>query len=108
MPSKANIEKRKRSPTPPTSSDDVKKILHFLLNDAASQFGAGKGAAQPNLFDILTESSEYTPFQNLIMSVVMSKPISSRLGSRTLLTLFSDDVDFTNPAKIRDAGDDGR
>ena len=42
------------------------------------------------------------------MSVVMSKPISSRLGARTLLTLFGDDIDFTTPQKLRDAGEDGR
>lgn len=102
--------KRKRSPTPPTSSDQLAKILRFLLDEAVTEFGNGASAKQPNLFDHIPYSAEYTPFQNLVASVVMSKPISSRLGVRTLLTIFQGDdgIDLSTPEKLRDAGEDGR
>merc|ERR1712093_714853 len=103
--------KRKRSPTPPTSDDQLKRVLSFLLNDAPNKFGNGASAKQPNLFDHIAHSKDYTPFQNLVAAAVMSKPISSRLGVRTLLTIFDDakdGVDFSTPEKLRDAGEDGR
>lgn len=53
-------------------------------------------------------SENYTPFQNLVACVVMSKPISSRLGVRTLKTIFGDEIGFTKPRAILDAGEDGR
>lgn len=121
-PSKANStknntvqvpEKRKQSATPPTSDDSLKALLQFLIQEAPSKYGAGQDAKQPNLFDLMNVSPSYTPFQNLVAAAVMSKPFSSRLGVRTLLTIFPNDkernaVDLSTPAKMRDAGQDGR
>lgn len=106
-------EKRNRSATPPTSDESLKALLQFLLTEAPSKYGAGKDAKQPNLFDLMKVSPSYTPFQNLVAAAVMSKPFSSRLGVRTLLTIFPNDqrrneVDLSIPAKMRDAGQDGR
>lgn len=107
-------EKRKRSPTPPASDASLKALLTFLINETPSKYGAGLDAKQPNLFDLMTVSPQYTPFQNLVAAAVMSKPFSSRLGVRTLLTIFGGSkegesgVDFTTPAKLRDAGEPGR
>jgi hypothetical protein len=104
-------KKRARSATPPASDESLTAILAFLIHDAAEKFGAGIDAAQPNLFDFMKVSKSYTPFQNLVAAALMSKPISSRLGVRSLLTLFGergDDVDFSTPAKLRNAGEEGR
>lgn len=107
-------EKRKRSPTPPTSEASLKALLKFLIHDSPSRFGAGLDAKQPNLFDLMKVSPGYTPFQNLVAAAVMSKPFSSRLGVRTLLTIFDaskerdSGIDFSTPAKMRDAGEEGR
>jgi hypothetical protein len=107
-------KKRKRSPTPPTDPAQLKAILSFLVERSSKEFGNGSDAQQPNLFDHMAHSASYTPFQSLVAAVVMSKPISSRLGSRTLLTIFAgaegvtDGVDFSTPQKIIDAGEDGR
>jgi hypothetical protein len=106
-------EKRKGSATPPTSDASLKALLNFLIHEAPSKYGAGQDAKQPNLFDLMKVSPSYTPFQNLVAAAVMSKPFSSRLGVRTLLTIFPNDekrneVDLSTPAKMRDAGEDGR
>jgi len=106
-------EKRKRSATPPTSDESLKALLQFLTTEAPSKYGAGIDAKQPNLFDLMKVSPSYTPFQNLVAAAVMSKPFSSRLGVRTLLTIFPNDqrgseIDLSTPAKMRDAGQDGR
>ena len=58
-------EKRKRSPTPSVSDDELRKILEFLLNDAADEFALGKDAKQQSLFDLMKVSGEYTPFQDV-------------------------------------------
>lgn len=106
-------EKRKRSPTPPHSDASLRALLTFLKEEAPSKYGAGPDAQQPNLFDLMKVSPEYTPFQNLVAAAVMSKPFSSRLGVRTLLTLFDasnarkSGIDLSTPAKMRDAGDHG-
>lgn len=105
--SKDTNKRKKREASPGISNEKLSALLNFLVNDASSQFASGK-RDQPNLFDHMSASADYTPFQNLVASVVMSKPISSRLGVRTLATLFSPEVDFTTPEKLRDAGEDGR
>lgn len=56
-------EKRKRSPTPSVSDDELRNILEFLLKDAADEFALGKDAKQQSLFDLMKVSGEYTPFQ---------------------------------------------
>lgn len=112
--SKAGQTKRKRSATPEMSEEEATRIINFLLKDAVAKFAQGSDAQQPNLFDHMRLSARYTPFQNLVASALMSKPISSRLGARTLRTIFEgsndnvDGIDFSTPAKMRDAGEEGR
>ncbi|KAL8868925.1 MAG: hypothetical protein Q9174_004658 [Haloplaca sp. 1 TL-2023] len=49
-------------------------------------------------------SSTFTPFEELICAVILSRPISHALGLRSIRTIFNDPYDFTTPKKIRDAG----
>lgn len=110
--------KRKRSSSNASTSDrtdeQLKALLTFLRDDSVQRFGAGSDAKQPNLFDLVEHSATYSPFQSLVASIVQSKPISSRLGARTLLTIFAGTegvkggVDFSTPGKIVSAGEDGR
>jgi len=104
-------EKRKHSPdddSAPSSSASLKAIVSFLKDDSSTKFASAK-PDQPNLFDHMDASVTYTPWQNLVSCVIMSKPISSRLGVRTLRTLFEDkEIDYTTPEKMKEAGGDAR
>ena len=110
--------KRKRSGSNASisgrSDEQLKALLTFLRDDSVARFGNGSDAKQPNLFDLIEHSATYSPFQSLVASVVQSKPISSRLGARTLLTIFAGaegvegGIDFSTPGKIVSAGEDGR
>ncbi|KAI4127086.1 MAG: hypothetical protein LQ341_006821, partial [Variospora aurantia] len=52
-------------------------------------------------------ASAFTPFEELICAVVLSRPISHALGLRTIRTLFNEPYEFTTPKKIRSAGFEG-
>ncbi|KAL8971826.1 MAG: hypothetical protein Q9183_000871 [Haloplaca sp. 2 TL-2023] len=49
-------------------------------------------------------SSTFSPFEELICAVILSRPIGHGLGLRSIRTIFNDPHDFTTPKKIRDAG----
>ncbi|PWN28519.1 hypothetical protein BDZ90DRAFT_150716 [Jaminaea rosea] len=49
-----------------------------------------------------------TPFQTLLISSLLSKPISHRLGLRSIATLFSPPYSYTTPQRLADAGVEGR
>ncbi|KAL8781384.1 MAG: hypothetical protein Q9213_006039 [Squamulea squamosa] len=49
-------------------------------------------------------SSTFSPFEELICAVILSRPISHALGLRSIRTLFNDPHDFTTPKKIREGG----
>lgn len=91
-------------------------LLEFMLSpDIVSTFGSDSSTGQKttpqlNLFDFLHFSKDFTPFQSLVAALVMSKPISSRLGVRTVFTLFSgkDFPGWDHPKTMLDAGDSGR
>ncbi|KAI4101837.1 MAG: hypothetical protein LQ339_004883 [Xanthoria mediterranea] len=49
-------------------------------------------------------SSTFSPFEELMCAVILSRPISHALGLRTIRTLLNDPYGFTTPKKIRDGG----
>lgn len=49
-----------------------------------------------------------TPFQTLLASLLLSKPISHRLGLRAIKTLFSPPYSYTTPSALEAAGTEGR
>lgn len=53
-------------------------------------------------------SLDLTPFQTLLCSALLSKPISHRLGLRAITTLFSPPYSYTTPSKLEEAGFEGR
>lgn len=53
-------------------------------------------------------SMDFSPFQTLVSSALLSKPISHRLCLRAIATLFNPPYEYTTPAKLEAAGYEGR
>lgn len=53
-------------------------------------------------------SPDLTPFEQLICAILLSKPISHKLGLRSIQTLLSPPYSFTTPKAMADAGGEGR
>jgi len=121
-------EKRKKSTSPneavkaaktePLLTPDPKvanDVLKFLLADAAVPFTRPAGA-EPIDADERTYFDLLTPFEELLCAVVLSRPISHRLGIRTIRTLLNEPYSFhdaetikkAGPEKVRHAFDDAR
>lgn len=122
-PKKTSAPSKRKEPEPDHSNGpadglsdtQATHLLRFLLSDdALQQFGSpsSDNSKQPqlNLFDFIHFSREFTPFQILVSALLMSKPISSRLGVRTVHTLFCADEykDWKHPKAMLEAGEKGR
>lgn len=51
-------------------------------------------------------SAELSPFEELMCAIILSRPISHRLGLRTIRTVLNDPYNFTSAKAIKDAGSD--
>ncbi|KAL9611214.1 MAG: hypothetical protein Q9167_004128 [Letrouitia subvulpina] len=52
-------------------------------------------------------SSTFSPFEELVCAIILSRPISHALGLRSIRTIFNDPHCFTTPRRIREAGFEG-
>ena len=90
---------------------DPVKIIQFLLSPDSLELSRPKDEIE----DLKTRGpqlktysgSEFTPFEELICAVVLSRPISHALGVRTIRTIFNEPYELCTPKKIRDAGEEG-
>jgi hypothetical protein len=87
------------------------QLYNFLLSKEAEDLSRPqdeKDALEENA-DLKTYStSVFTPFEELICAIVLSRPISHRLGLRSIRTIFSDPYNFTTARAIDDAGEEKR
>ena len=90
---------------------DVGKMLQFLISPSSLDLCRPKDEiedlnARGN--DIRTYStSTFTPFEELVCAVVLSRPIGHMLGVRSIRTIFNPPYEFVTPKKIREAGTEG-
>ncbi|KAL8923577.1 MAG: hypothetical protein Q9208_004524 [Pyrenodesmia sp. 3 TL-2023] len=95
----------------PQSQADPIKLLQYLLSPASLDLCRPKDEIEDlknRGGDICTySSSTFTPFEELMCAVILSRPISHALGLRSIRTLFNKPYEFTTPKKIRSAGFDG-
>lgn len=99
-----------RSAAPPTPVDVV-KMLQFLLSPSSLDHCRPKDEIE----DLKTRGAEFktyststfTPFEELVCAVILSRPIGHMLGLRSIRTIFNAPYEFTTPKKIREAGNDG-
>ncbi len=91
---------------------DQTKMLQFLISPAATDLCHPKdeigdlakhGSNLKTYFNL-----DLSPFEELVCAVVLSRPISHRLGVRTIRTIFNEPYNFNTPKAIHDAGEEKR
>ncbi|KAL9604771.1 MAG: hypothetical protein Q9219_000219 [cf. Caloplaca sp. 3 TL-2023] len=94
----------------PQTQPDAVKLIKYLLSPASLNSCRPKDEIEDlkKRGDQLRtySSSEFTPFEELVCAVILSRPISHALGLRSIRTLFNDPYNLISPKKIRDAGFD--
>ncbi|KAF2030558.1 hypothetical protein EK21DRAFT_100421 [Setomelanomma holmii] len=85
------------------------QVLKFLLSDAAlplyTPHDSNPNTSQSNdNHDITYSSSLLAPFEELLCAVILSRPISRRLGLRTIRTILNTPYSFRDPVAIKTVG----
>ncbi|KAI9813133.1 MAG: hypothetical protein M1827_004354 [Pycnora praestabilis] len=108
-PQKAQRRSVRGAPKPSVSQI---QMLKFLLSPAALDLCRPHDEIadlEKRGKDTRTYSaSAFSPFEELLCAVILSRPISHALGLRTIRTIFNEPYDFSTPGKVRDAGTEGR
>ena len=102
-PSKAPRRSARGAKQPST---DPVKMLQLLLSPASLDLCRPRDEIE----DLKTRgpntrtysSSEFSPFEELVCAVILSRPISHALGLRSIRTIFNEPYDLTTPKRIRD------
>lgn len=89
---------------------DAVKILQFLLSPSSLDLCRPKDEIE----DLKTRGPEtrtyststFTPFEELVCAVILSRPIGHLLGLRSIRTIFNPPYEFTTPKKIREVGNE--
>lgn len=87
-------------------------LLNYLLSKDAEELCRPEDETE----DIKTRgngtrtysSAVLNPFEELMSAVILSRPISHRLGLRSIRTVINDPYNFTNAKAIKDAGEEKR
>ena len=108
-PSEPNKAPR-RSARSAAPVDNV-KMLQFLLSPSSLDLCRPKEESEESKsrgpgFRTYSASA-FTPFEELVCAVVLSRPIGHMLGLRSIRTIFNPPYEFTTPKKIREAGNEG-
>lgn len=95
----------------PCAPVDTIKILQFLLSPFSLEHCRPKDEIEDvknRGADFKTYStSTFTPFEELVCAVILSRPIGHMLGLRSIRTIFNAPYAFTTPKKTREVGNDG-
>ena len=82
-------------------------VLKFLLSDKAVDICRSKDELDDiseRGSDLKTYSDLHSPFEELLCAVILSRPISHRLGLRTIRTVLNPPYSFNDTHSIRQAG----
>ncbi|KAL9077652.1 MAG: hypothetical protein Q9161_000024 [Pseudevernia consocians] len=111
-PSEPNkVPRRSARSAAPSAPVEAVKLLQFLLSPPSLDLCRPKDEAE----DLRTRgpgirtysTSTFTPFEELVCAVILSRPIGHMLGLRSIRTIFNAPYGFTTPKKIREAGNEG-
>ncbi|KAK0249239.1 hypothetical protein LTR12_017880 [Friedmanniomyces endolithicus] len=83
------------------------QLLHYMLSPAAQELcrPADETADLAHRGPIRTySSSDLNPYEELLCAVILSRPISHRLGLRTIRTVLNEPYNFSSAKATRDAG----
>ena len=94
----------------PSQSIDVVKLINFLLSPDSLQFCTPKDEfseieKNPQLRTYST--NPFTPFEELVSALILSRPIGHMLGVRSIRTIFNEPHKLNTPRAIRAIGIDG-
>ena len=108
-PSKA--PRRSARGAAPSASLDPVKVLRLLLSADSLDFCCPKdetNAVNERGADLKTySSSSFSPFEELVSALILSRPISHALGLRSIRTIFNEPYELTSPKRIKEAGIEG-
>ncbi|KAF3033089.1 hypothetical protein E8E12_003801 [Didymella heteroderae] len=92
---------------PTQSNASPEQVLKFLLSDTAVDICRPQDELddlKKRGEDIKTYGQLLSPFEELVCAVVLSRPISHRLGLRTIRTILNPPWEFTDAETIKAAG----
>lgn len=95
-----------------TSSANPKQVINFLLSADSLPYCYPEEELSASKTDKLnktysmTPPSSFTPFEQLMISHLLSKPLSHRLGMRSIRTVLNPPYDFSTAQKVKEAGED--
>ena len=108
-PSEPRKEARRSARGTPKSSPSQLQLLNFMLSPPAEELcrpDDESEAIQSRKSLRTYSSSVLNPFEELLCAVVLSRPISHRLGLRTIRTILNETYNFTSAKAIKEAGFD--
>jgi hypothetical protein len=90
----------------PKSQPSQKQLLNFLVSKEAEDLCRPdeERADIKSRGNITTYSSVMNPFEELLCAVILSRPISHRLGLRSIRTILNDPYNFTSAKAVKNAG----
>lgn len=91
----------------PKVQPSKQQLLNFMLSPKAEALCRPDDETEDieKRGDIKTYSSSvFNPFEELLSAVILSRPISHRLGLRTIRTILNDPYNFTSAQNVKDAG----
>ena len=94
----------------PSQSVDIVKLINFLLSPDSLHLCTPKDEfaeveKNPQLRTYST--NPFTPFEELVSALILSRPIGHMLGVRSIRTIFNEPHNLNTPQAIRAKGRDG-
>lgn len=92
----------------PKSRPSQQQLLNYMLSKAAEELCRPEdesAAIKEHGGDLRTYSSSVlNPFEELLCAVILSRPISHRLGLRSIRTILNEPYNYNSAKKVRKAG----
>lgn len=110
--SSPNKAPRRSARSAPKSQPSPTQLLTYLLSPPALSLAQpavenetkseDADKTSPRMYT--THATLLTPFEELVCAAILSRPISHRLGHRTIRTVLNPPYNFTTAKKVRDVG----
>ena len=92
-----------------TSVNQLPTTLNYMLSEDAQELCRPQDESEDvTSRDFKTYSSIMNPFEELLSALILSRPISHRLGIRSIRTVLNDPYSFNSAKAVRDAGEEKR
>ena len=111
--SEPNEQPRRSNRHAPKSEASPSQVLKFLVSNEASNLCVPADEAEAlsqnaKLRTYTSGTASLTAFEELLCAVILSRPISHRLGLRSIRTILNPPYEFTSAKAIKEAGTEKR